>query len=69
MNGRVDRRHLVDDFIVGRNAAKYGLKTTTFLELCERLNMVPACFFHLYAIPNDAKVVKLREKLVEWGLG
>ncbi len=69
LNNRVDRAHLIDDFIVGRNAAKYGLKTTTFVDLCDRLHIPPIFFFHLYAVTNDVKLAKMKEKLTQWGIG
>lgn len=67
-NGGVDRAHLIDDFIIGRNVARFGLKRTTFVELCEKLDVQPIYFFHLYAIPREVKLVRLKEKLAQWGL-
>jgi hypothetical protein len=64
----VDRRHLMDDYIVGRNRAKYGLKLTTFQEVCARLELQPVYFWHEYTIPNDVKVERIKATLAKWRL-
>jgi len=64
----VDREHLVDDYIVARNTAKYGLKATTFIDLCGRLGLQATYFWHQYRMPNRAKVEAMRNVLSGWGL-
>lgn len=69
---------LVEDFIMGRNIAKYGLKFTTFHEINENLGLCsidalghklqPPFFFHVYAVTREAKIVQLKQVLQHWRL-
>jgi hypothetical protein len=68
-NTIVDAAHLIDDYTLSRNIAKYGLKFTTFNDIFKRLNIVePGFLWHLYTIPVDEKVVKMKEMLKNWRL-
>ena len=65
----VEPIRLVEDFIMGRNIAKYGLKIITLKELMKSLGVPEAAlFFHIYATPKEEKVVKMVEVLKVWGL-
>lgn len=49
--------HLIDDYTLSRNIARYGLKFTTFREILEAHKMENANFFwHLYTISIDQKI-------------
>lgn len=80
-SGLFKDNHLIDDYVLSRNAARYGLHHDTLIDLCGRMgfrnqfgNGVSPYFFHLYAIDDDSKVGKLLETLVKpkdqggWGL-
>lgn len=65
----VEPIRLVEDFIIGRNIAKYGLKFTTLKEINEKLGMKNlSMFYHIYAVPKDVKLKNMERVLQEWGL-
>lgn len=60
---------LVEDYLFSRNIAKYGLKFDTIIDFFKRNNFESGNFFwHIYAVPIDEKVVKMRQRMEEWGL-
>lgn len=63
-SGVVTPAHLVTDYIVSRNIARYGLK---YVNLNKWLGSGDY-FFHLYTVPIDEKIVELRRKIKSWGL-
>jgi hypothetical protein len=66
-SGHCKREHLIDDFTVSRNIARFGLKFTTFIDLCgEKLNIRGTdgrsfCPFlwHIYTESTDSKLRKM----------
>jgi hypothetical protein len=64
-SGVITREHLVTDYIVSRNIARYGLK---FFSLYEVLHRSGTFFHHEYTKPVDEKIVILRDKIKEWKL-
>ena len=59
--------HLIDDFIVSRNIAKYGLKHTTFREVLAKAGMVDSSFlWHEYTIPVKTKLAFMKKVLTVW---
>jgi hypothetical protein len=61
--------HLIDDYTMSRNIAKYGLKFTTFREILKSLGYPdPGFLWHQYTISIDEKVVRLKGVLKQWGL-
>lgn len=65
----VKPERLVEDYVMSRNIARFGLKFTTLQEILTKLNCLGSdLFFHLYAIPIDEKVVKLNDCIRRWGL-
>jgi hypothetical protein len=55
---------LIEDFVMSRNIAKFGLKFTTIMEILARLSLQGMdLFWHAYAIPIDEKVVRMKDKL------
>jgi hypothetical protein len=66
-SGAMDRTHLIDDYTLSRNIAKYGLKFTTFLDLQKEWLGGPGGFlWHRYAISNEQKVKEMGEVLRTW---
>jgi len=51
----VDAAHLIDDYTLSRNIAKYGFKCTTVIEQHEKMLLTKDhCFFwHHYVLPQD----------------
>ncbi len=62
--------HLIDDYILSRNIAKYGFKFTTVRELLEDLKRpnLQGCAWHQYLIEREAKVIEMKKVLRQWGL-
>lgn len=59
--GFINAEHLVDDFIMSRNVAKFGLKYTTLLETWKKLGLPEAnFFFHKYTISAEQKAQEMR---------
>ena len=58
-SGHCKAEHLIDDYTLSRNIARYGLKVTTISELIEKFRISPY-LWHKYAISSDQK---LREML------
>ena len=60
---------LIDDYVCSYNIAKYGLKFTTVQEEMGKMGMDSlGFFFHLYAITEEEKTVKMNNQLKIWGL-
>lgn len=61
--------HLLDDFVLSRNIAKYGLKFNTLKRLQQETGFVGEFFHHDYLLPDEAaKVNSLKTMLGKWGL-
>jgi hypothetical protein len=61
--------HLIDDYVLSRNIAKYGLKFTTFIELLKSLGQPESNYlWHQYTMPTEEKVIHMKEVLKNWGL-
>jgi hypothetical protein len=68
-NTVVKASHLIDDYTLSRNIAKYGFKFTTVLELLKQHGMTQAnFFFHLYTIPINQKIVEIKNTIALWKL-
>jgi hypothetical protein len=66
-SGVMDPTHLIDDYTLSRNIAKYGLKFDTFLNVQQRRwHGLQGFLFHLYAIPEEVKIAKMHMVLKEW---
>jgi len=68
LSGVIQTDHLIDDYTLSRNIAKYGLKFTTVKELTAKLGMPEGYFWHHYLIPIEQKVMEIKKVLKEWGL-
>jgi hypothetical protein len=75
--GGVTAEHLIDDYLVSRNIAKYGLKFETYLNLQARCfpstcftSAIPRplqrLFGHMYARPEEQKVKEMKAVLSAW---
>ena len=62
-----DRGHLVDDYVISRNIARFRLKHDTVKEILPRIKAPENGFFwHQYTIGNDEKVRQMKEILWQW---
>jgi hypothetical protein len=65
----ITKEHLIDDYTLSRNIARYGLKFTTAQDLMKVKGIEQANFFwHQYTVPSDEKVVEIRKLIKAWGL-
>ncbi len=61
--------HLVDDYALSRNIARYGLKCTTLVDLQKKIGLEGANFYwHVYTDPIPVKVEKMKEVIKTWKL-
>jgi hypothetical protein len=66
LNTVVTREHLIDDYILSRNIARFGLKFTTVSKIMADLNDVGNYFWHQYTIDTAEKVRQMNEVLENW---
>jgi hypothetical protein len=70
-NGRCNaKEHLITDYVLSRNIAKYGLKLVTTKQLGQQLGWLEAGHYlwHQYTYSNEQKVDQIRGVLKEWNL-
>lgn len=61
--------HLIDDYTLSRNIAKYGLKFRTFMDLQqEKYGHLGGFLWHIYAAPESKKLEEMRKVLSAWRL-
>ena len=66
----VTKDHLIDDFLISRNIAKYGLKFTTIRELQAKHGLGNAnFFFHEYLYGTEEKIRRLKIVEEAWRVG
>lgn len=59
--------HLIDDFILSRNIARFGLKVKTFRELLAPLGLHESQFlWHQYTMPAEEKLRLIKQVLSAW---
>lgn len=64
----VTREHLVSDYALSRNIARFGLKFMSLADLWPKLGLQPNFFFHIYTMPAQQKLIELRKIVQQWGL-
>ena len=68
-SGVITRDHLIDDHVLSRNIARYGVKFTTFMDVMEKNPRLKGNYlWHEYVISADEKVSAMRKVLAEWGI-
>jgi hypothetical protein len=68
-NSGVVREHLIDDYVLSRNIARYGLKFIACKDLQVKIGRdKDVYFFHEYLIPVEEKIVLLSQQIEFWGL-
>jgi hypothetical protein len=69
LSNGITKEHLIDDYALSRNIAKYGLKFRKAIDIQMETGMPTASFFwHQYTVPIDAKIVMMRQVIKDWGL-
>jgi hypothetical protein len=61
--------HLIDDYVLSRNIAKYGLKFTSMVKLQEKLGIPNDLYLkHNYMLDGPGKINMIREHIAAWEL-
>lgn len=63
--------HLIDDFTLSRNIAKYGLKFRTLIDIIKKdcgYEGGNGFLWHIYNVPDSEKPKKMKEVLKAWGV-
>ena len=69
LNTVITAAHLIDDYVLSRNIARFGLKFVTLKSLWAKSNLEYANFFHHeYTLPLAEKETKIREIIKKWEL-
>ncbi len=68
LNTVITRDHLIDDYVLSRNIAKYGLHFTTVFEIMERFKIPGGYFWHQYTVTKEVKLAQMKEVLEKWGV-
>jgi hypothetical protein len=68
-NTVITRDHLIDDYVLGRNIAKYGLKFTTVRKIHQELGLGESGYlWHQYTLPPEQKIIEMKKVLKGWAL-
>lgn len=67
-SGVITSYHLIDDFLIGRNIAKYGLKFKMISTILDEKFPGSWFFWHQYTMPLEQKLVEMKKILQQWGL-
>lgn len=69
-NSGVKPGDLIDDYVLSRNIARYGLKFKTAVEILQEQCGYETNFMmhHLYAITEQEKVIRMKQALAGWGV-
>lgn len=57
----IKAEHLLDEYVISRNIAKFGLKVKTIKNIMEEVMPGGNCFWHDYSITNNQKVESLKK--------
>lgn len=68
ISGLIHPSHLIDDYTLSRNIAKFGLKADTLIEMKQRMNDNADYTFHLYNLPEAQKYAEMSKWLLAKGL-
>jgi hypothetical protein len=58
--------HLIDDYVLSRNIARYGLKFTTVQEILAGLGRTHGYLWHVYTVSREQKLIEMRAALKAW---
>jgi hypothetical protein len=63
----IKAEHLIDDYTLSRNIARFGLKCTTLRDIQEKIGLKDGNFhWHLYTITEQQKVEELTKVIAQW---
>ncbi|SRR6266852_974561 len=65
---KIDAAHLLDDYALSRNIARFGLKFTTIRDIQAKLGDQAFYLWHMYTLTLEDKIKQTRDVLHNWGL-
>lgn len=66
-SGLIDPGHLIDDYALSRNIARFGLKFDTAMTINDRVGLAGSRFlWHEYAVPPEQKLAHIHNIIREW---
>lgn len=68
LNTVVERTHLIDDYTLSKNIARFGLKHKCIMDLQKELLPESNFYWHIYTEPIEEKVKQMKETIEKWGL-
>ncbi len=68
-NSGIVPEHLIDDYVISRNIAKYGLKFKTFYQMLKENGNPGEFLFHEYLYTTEEKIANLKKVLELWRKG
>jgi hypothetical protein len=68
INTVITAEHLIDDYALSRNIARYGLKTKTLISLTEEVMPGSGFYWHAYVISIPEKIEQMRQIIRNWKL-
>jgi hypothetical protein len=69
-SGCFDRSHLIDDYTLSRNIARYGFKFKTVMKIQDAMNDKGSYLWHVYTVSQPEKLRQMKEMLRgQWGSG
>ena len=64
--GLIEPAHLIDDYVLSRNIARFGLKHTTVMDIQAGFGLPPGGLWHLYNISEEEKIERMKKVLKDW---
>jgi hypothetical protein len=64
----VEAKHLIDDYLVSRNIARFGLKHTLISELRDKFKTPDPVkyLWHNYTVSNEQKILQMHQTIINW---
>jgi hypothetical protein len=66
VSGLIPAGHLIDDYVLSRNIAKFGLKFTTINQIVKDTGDTGNYLWHQYLINSEDKIMQMKEILNIW---
>ena len=66
VSGLIPASHLIDDYVLSRNIAKFGLKFTTINQIVKDIGDTGNYLWHQYLLSSEDKIMQMKEILNIW---
>ena len=66
VSGLIPAGHLIDDYVLSRNIAKFGLKFTTINQIVKDIGDTGNYLWHQYLLSSEDKIMQMKEILNIW---